>query len=70
MTKEVFDLQETLLWKDKALGALEKQKEHIACLRNERDVLREELADLRQTVTTAEVCQPGPSAPPPALLLF
>ncbi|XP_011241320.1 leucine-rich repeat flightless-interacting protein 2 isoform X21 [Mus musculus] len=54
MTKEVFDLQETLLWKDKALGALEKQKEHIACLRNERDVLREELADLRQTVTTAE----------------
>ncbi|XP_028642885.1 leucine-rich repeat flightless-interacting protein 2 isoform X1 [Grammomys surdaster] len=54
MTKEVFDLQETLLWKDKIIGALEKQKEHIACLRNERDVLREELAELQQTVKTAE----------------
>ncbi|XP_031200135.1 leucine-rich repeat flightless-interacting protein 2 isoform X13 [Mastomys coucha] len=54
MTKEVFDLQETLLWKDKTIGALEKQKEHIACLRNERDVLREELADLQQTLKTAE----------------
>ncbi|OBS78064.1 hypothetical protein A6R68_19550, partial [Neotoma lepida] len=34
--------------------ALEKQKEHITCLRNERDVLREELADLQETVKTAE----------------
>uniref|UniRef100_A0A8D2JKC6 Leucine-rich repeat flightless-interacting protein 2 n=1 Tax=Sciurus vulgaris TaxID=55149 RepID=A0A8D2JKC6_SCIVU len=51
MTKEVFDLQETLLWKDKKIGALEKQKEYIACLRNERDTLREELADLQETVT-------------------
>ncbi|XP_059124756.1 leucine-rich repeat flightless-interacting protein 2 isoform X2 [Peromyscus eremicus] len=54
MTKEVFDLQETLLWKDKTIGALEKQKEHITCLRNERDVLRGELADLQETVRTAE----------------
>uniref|UniRef100_A0A2K5C9F7 Leucine-rich repeat flightless-interacting protein 2 n=1 Tax=Aotus nancymaae TaxID=37293 RepID=A0A2K5C9F7_AOTNA len=54
MTKEVFDLQETLLWKDKKIGALEKQKEYTACLRNERDMLREELADLQKTVKTGE----------------
>ncbi|XP_073930278.1 leucine-rich repeat flightless-interacting protein 2 isoform X17 [Castor canadensis] len=54
MAKEVFDLQETLLWKDKKIGALEKQKDYIACLRNERDALREELADLQETVKTAE----------------
>ncbi|XP_069929081.1 leucine-rich repeat flightless-interacting protein 2 isoform X19 [Oryctolagus cuniculus] len=54
MTKEVFELQETLLWKDKIIGALEKQKEHAACLRDERDALREELADLRETVQTGE----------------
>ncbi|XP_004676377.1 PREDICTED: leucine-rich repeat flightless-interacting protein 2 isoform X1 [Condylura cristata] len=54
MTKEVFDLQETILWKDKNIRALEKQKEYIACLRNERDSLREELADLKDTVKTGE----------------
>ncbi|XP_023616658.1 leucine-rich repeat flightless-interacting protein 2 isoform X3 [Myotis lucifugus] len=55
MTKEVFELQETLLWKDKTIRqALEKQKEYIACLRNERDMLREELADLKETVKTGE----------------
>ncbi|XP_040492916.1 leucine-rich repeat flightless-interacting protein 2 isoform X8 [Ursus maritimus] len=54
VTKEVFDLQETLLWKDKNIRALEKQKEYIACLRNERDMLREELADLKETVKTGE----------------
>ncbi|XP_070247808.1 leucine-rich repeat flightless-interacting protein 2 isoform X12 [Myotis yumanensis] len=55
MTKEVFELQETLLWKDKSIRqALEKQKEYIACLRNERDMLREELADLKETVKTGE----------------
>ncbi|XP_045153530.1 leucine-rich repeat flightless-interacting protein 2 isoform X5 [Echinops telfairi] len=54
VTKEVFDLQETLLWKDKKIGALEKQKEYTACLRDERDMLREELADLKATVKTGE----------------
>ncbi|KAG8521619.1 Leucine-rich repeat flightless-interacting protein 2 [Galemys pyrenaicus] len=54
MTKEVFDLQETILWKDKNIRALEKQKEYIACLRNERDSLREELADLKEMVKTGE----------------
>ncbi|XP_075403189.1 leucine-rich repeat flightless-interacting protein 2 isoform X11 [Tenrec ecaudatus] len=53
-TKEVLELQETLLWKDKKIGALEKQKEYTACLRNERDTLREELADLKETVKTGE----------------
>ncbi|XP_060036580.1 leucine-rich repeat flightless-interacting protein 2 isoform X23 [Erinaceus europaeus] len=54
LTKEVFDLQETLLWKDKNIRALEKQKESIVCLRNERDMLREELADLKETVNPGE----------------
>nr|XP_036287712.1 leucine-rich repeat flightless-interacting protein 2 isoform X12 [Pipistrellus kuhlii] len=54
MTKELFELQETLLWKDKIIRALEKQKEYIACLRNERDMLREELADLKDSVKTGE----------------
>ncbi|KAM5280328.1 leucine-rich repeat flightless-interacting protein 2 isoform 6-T6 [Ctenodactylus gundi] len=54
MTKEVVDLQEALLWKDRKIGALEKQKEYIACLRNERDMLREELAALQETVKTGE----------------
>ncbi|XP_072797081.1 leucine-rich repeat flightless-interacting protein 2 isoform X2 [Vicugna pacos] len=54
VTKEVFDLQETLLWKDKNIRALEKQKEYIACLRNERDTLREELADLKEAMKTGE----------------
>ncbi|XP_074201381.1 leucine-rich repeat flightless-interacting protein 2 isoform X17 [Camelus bactrianus] len=54
VTKEVFDLQETLLWKDKNIRALEKQKGYIACLRNERDTLREELADLKEAMKTGE----------------
>ncbi|XP_049622374.1 leucine-rich repeat flightless-interacting protein 2 isoform X5 [Suncus etruscus] len=54
MAKEVFELQETLLWKDKNIRALEKQKEYIACLREERDMLRGELADLKETVNTGE----------------
>ncbi|KAM9076232.1 leucine-rich repeat flightless-interacting protein 2 isoform 10-T11 [Megaptera novaeangliae] len=54
MTKEVFELQETLLWKDKNIRALEKQKEYIGCLRSERDLLREELAELKAAVETGE----------------
>lgn len=54
MTKEVFELQDTLLWKDKNIRALENQKEYIACLRSERDTLREELAALKETVEAGE----------------
>ncbi|XP_021336208.1 leucine-rich repeat flightless-interacting protein 2 isoform X5 [Danio rerio] len=47
LTREVFDLQETVNWKDKKIGALERQKEYFDCIRIERDELRDELADLK-----------------------
>ncbi|XP_067276783.1 leucine-rich repeat flightless-interacting protein 2 isoform X4 [Pseudorasbora parva] len=47
LTREVFDLQETVNWKDKKIAALERQKEYFDCIRNERDELRDELADLK-----------------------
>ncbi|XP_034041520.1 leucine-rich repeat flightless-interacting protein 2 isoform X13 [Thalassophryne amazonica] len=47
LTREVFDLQETINWKDKKIGALERQKEYFDCIKNERDELRDELADLK-----------------------
>uniref|UniRef100_A0A672ZWV9 Leucine-rich repeat flightless-interacting protein 2 n=1 Tax=Sphaeramia orbicularis TaxID=375764 RepID=A0A672ZWV9_9TELE len=47
LTREVFDLQETINWKDKKIGALERQKEYFDCIRNERDELRDELADIK-----------------------
>uniref|UniRef100_A0A3P8QQQ8 Leucine-rich repeat flightless-interacting protein 2 n=1 Tax=Astatotilapia calliptera TaxID=8154 RepID=A0A3P8QQQ8_ASTCA len=46
LTREVFDLQETINWKDKKI-ALERQKEYFDCIRNERDELRDELADIK-----------------------
>ncbi|XP_060678884.1 leucine-rich repeat flightless-interacting protein 2 isoform X2 [Hemiscyllium ocellatum] len=48
LTRDVFDLQETVNWKDKKIGALERQKDYFDCIRNERDELRNELADLRE----------------------
>ncbi|XP_048451582.1 leucine-rich repeat flightless-interacting protein 2 [Rhincodon typus] len=48
LTRDVFDLQETVNWKDKKIGALERQKDYFDCIRNERDELRDELADLRE----------------------
>uniref|UniRef100_A0A671XJK8 Leucine-rich repeat flightless-interacting protein 2 n=1 Tax=Sparus aurata TaxID=8175 RepID=A0A671XJK8_SPAAU len=47
LTREVFDLQETINWKDRKIGALERQKEYFDCIRNERDELRDELADIK-----------------------
>ncbi|XP_056616475.1 leucine-rich repeat flightless-interacting protein 2 isoform X4 [Triplophysa dalaica] len=47
LTREVFDLQETVNWKDKKIAAYERQKEYFDCIRNERDELRDELADLK-----------------------
>ncbi|XP_028826588.1 leucine-rich repeat flightless-interacting protein 2 isoform X2 [Denticeps clupeoides] len=47
LTQEVFGLQETINWKDKKIGALERQKEYFDCIRSERDELRDELADLK-----------------------
>ncbi|PKU45428.1 leucine-rich repeat flightless-interacting protein 2 isoform x2 [Limosa lapponica baueri] len=54
ITKEVFDLQETINWKDKKIGALERQKDYFDCIKNERDELREELADLKETMKRGE----------------
>ncbi|KAL7976834.1 hypothetical protein Chor_008783 [Crotalus horridus] len=54
ISKEVFDLQETVNWKDKKIGALERQKEYFDCIRIERDELRDELADLKETMKRGE----------------
>ncbi|XP_072119315.1 leucine-rich repeat flightless-interacting protein 2 isoform X10 [Mobula birostris] len=48
LVREVFDLQETINWKDKKIGALERQKDYFDCIRHERDELRDELTDLRE----------------------
>ncbi|XP_027005969.1 leucine-rich repeat flightless-interacting protein 2 isoform X23 [Tachysurus fulvidraco] len=47
LTREVFDLQETVNWKNKKIAALERQKEYFDCIRNERDELKDELAELK-----------------------
>ncbi|XP_033468288.1 leucine-rich repeat flightless-interacting protein 2 isoform X11 [Epinephelus lanceolatus] len=54
LTREVFDLQETINWKDKKIGALERQKEYFDCIRNERDELRDELADIKGKAKAGE----------------
>uniref|UniRef100_A0A671LE37 Leucine-rich repeat flightless-interacting protein 2 n=1 Tax=Sinocyclocheilus anshuiensis TaxID=1608454 RepID=A0A671LE37_9TELE len=61
LTREAFDLQETVNWKDKKIAALERQKEYFDCIRNERDELRDELADLKGKSRMGEVC---PSSAP------
>ncbi|XP_077347864.1 leucine-rich repeat flightless-interacting protein 2 isoform X12 [Lithobates pipiens] len=53
-TREVYDLQETVNWKDKKIGALERQKEYFDCIRNERDELRDELADVKGKMKIGE----------------
>uniref|UniRef100_A0A3P8QPU3 Leucine-rich repeat flightless-interacting protein 2 n=1 Tax=Astatotilapia calliptera TaxID=8154 RepID=A0A3P8QPU3_ASTCA len=55
LTREVFDLQETINWKDKKIAALERQKEYFDCIRNERDELRDELADIKGKSKAGEV---------------
>ncbi|XP_065773220.1 leucine-rich repeat flightless-interacting protein 1 isoform X36 [Muntiacus reevesi] len=46
--REISDLQETIEWKDKKIGALERQKEFFDSVRSERDDLREEVVVLRE----------------------
>ncbi|XP_053732429.1 leucine-rich repeat flightless-interacting protein 2 isoform X24 [Synchiropus splendidus] len=46
-TREISDLQETVEWKDKKIGALERQKEYTDAIRTERDELREEVVKLK-----------------------
>ncbi|XP_040056891.1 leucine-rich repeat flightless-interacting protein 2 isoform X32 [Gasterosteus aculeatus] len=45
--REISDLQETVEWKDKKIGALERQKEYTDAIRIERDELREETVKLK-----------------------
>ncbi|XP_061093366.1 leucine-rich repeat flightless-interacting protein 2 isoform X5 [Conger conger] len=54
LTRQVYDLQETVNWKEKKIGALERQKEYFDCIRRERDELRDELADLKGKSKTGE----------------
>ncbi|XP_073928207.1 leucine-rich repeat flightless-interacting protein 1 isoform X29 [Castor canadensis] len=46
--REISDLQETIEWKDKKIGALERQKEFFDSIRSERDDLREEIVKLKE----------------------
>ncbi|XP_074120495.1 leucine-rich repeat flightless-interacting protein 1 isoform X36 [Sminthopsis crassicaudata] len=46
--REVSDLQETIEWKDKKIGALERQKEYFDSIRSERDDLRAEAILLKE----------------------
>ncbi|XP_052004169.1 leucine-rich repeat flightless-interacting protein 2-like isoform X14 [Xyrauchen texanus] len=45
--REISDLQETIEWKNKKIGALERQKEFSDAIRNERDELRDEVIQLK-----------------------
>ncbi|KAI9527634.1 hypothetical protein NQZ68_028857 [Dissostichus eleginoides] len=47
LNREICDLQETVEWKDKKIGALERQKEYTDAIRMERDELREEVVNLK-----------------------
>ncbi|XP_042302703.1 leucine-rich repeat flightless-interacting protein 1 isoform X11 [Sceloporus undulatus] len=46
--REISDLQETIEWKEKKIGALERQKEFFDTIRSERDDLREEVIVLKE----------------------
>uniref|UniRef100_A0A3P8XYL9 Leucine rich repeat (in FLII) interacting protein 1a n=1 Tax=Esox lucius TaxID=8010 RepID=A0A3P8XYL9_ESOLU len=47
LVRDISDLQETVEWKDKKIGALERQKEYADAIRNERDELRDEVVQLK-----------------------
>uniref|UniRef100_A0A8C8B0S8 Leucine-rich repeat flightless-interacting protein 1 n=1 Tax=Otus sunia TaxID=257818 RepID=A0A8C8B0S8_9STRI len=46
--REISDLQETIEWKDKKIGALERQKDFFDSIRSERDDLRDEVVVLKE----------------------
>ncbi|XP_073707764.1 leucine-rich repeat flightless-interacting protein 2-like isoform X3 [Garra rufa] len=48
--REIADLQETLEWKDKKIGALERQKEYSDIVHDEREALRDEVCRLRDAL--------------------
>ncbi|NXY88888.1 LRRF2 protein, partial [Alcedo cyanopectus] len=46
--REISDLQETIEWKDKKIGVLERQKDFFDSIRSERDLLRDEVIVLKE----------------------
>ncbi|KAM6129379.1 leucine-rich repeat flightless-interacting protein 1 [Pterocles gutturalis] len=46
--REISDLQETIEWKDKKIGVLERQKDFFDSIRSERDHLRDEVVVLKE----------------------
>ncbi|KAM4025747.1 leucine-rich repeat flightless-interacting protein 1 isoform 14-T14 [Anomaloglossus baeobatrachus] len=48
--REICDLKETIEWKDKKIGALERQKEFFDPVRTERDALRDEVTQLKDAL--------------------
>ncbi|XP_053511258.1 leucine-rich repeat flightless-interacting protein 1 isoform X2 [Artibeus jamaicensis] len=48
--REISDLQETIEWKDRKIGALERQKEFFDSIRSEREDLREEVGLLKEAL--------------------
>ncbi|XP_060683639.1 myb-like protein X isoform X3 [Hemiscyllium ocellatum] len=62
-TQEISDLQETLEWKDKKIGALERQKEYSDAIRIDRDELREEVAMLKERLKAYGLLTNGEAEP-------
>ncbi|XP_066883345.1 leucine-rich repeat flightless-interacting protein 1 isoform X30 [Kogia breviceps] len=68
--REISDLQETIEWKDKKIGALERQKEFFDSVRSERDDLREEVVVLKEElkkhgiILNSEIATNGETADP------
>uniref|UniRef100_A0A8C6B7L3 LRR binding FLII interacting protein 1 n=2 Tax=Monodontidae TaxID=9747 RepID=A0A8C6B7L3_MONMO len=68
--REISDLQETIEWKDKKIGALERQKEFFDSIRSERDDLREEVVVLKEElkkhgiILNSEVATNGETSDP------
>ncbi|XP_051694139.2 leucine-rich repeat flightless-interacting protein 1 isoform X4 [Oryctolagus cuniculus] len=69
--REISDLQETIEWKDKKIGALERQKEFFDSIRSERDDLREEVVTLKEAlkkhgiILNSEAATNGETPDPP-----
>ncbi|XP_063286056.1 leucine-rich repeat flightless-interacting protein 1 isoform X3 [Pelobates fuscus] len=61
--REICDLQETIEWKDKKIGALERQKEFFDPVRSERDDLREEVTRLKEELKKHGVAVEARSTP-------
>ncbi|XP_078407728.1 uncharacterized protein LOC144686419 isoform X18 [Cetorhinus maximus] len=61
--QEISDLQETVEWKDKKIGALERQKEYSDAIRIDRDELRGEVAMLKERLKAYGMLTNGEAEP-------